>query len=99
MQALFFGVALSGELGDGIGMAADEGQRKLAAILAADVVGYLRLMADDERATVRRLTECRDIFTEHVEAHWGRVVDTAGDSVLATFERCPSSDNLRQPSF
>jgi adenylate cyclase len=67
-------------------MAADEGQRKLAAILAADVAGYSRLMADDERATVRTLTEYREVFTEHVEAHQGRVVDTAGDSVLATFD-------------
>jgi adenylate cyclase len=43
-------------------------------------------MADDERATVRTLTDYREIFTKHVEAHQGRVVDTAGDSVLATFD-------------
>ena len=67
-------------------MAADEGQRKIAAILAADVAGYSRLMADDERATVRTLTEYREIFAKHIQAHQGRVVDTAGDSVLATFE-------------
>ena len=64
----------------------DEGQRKLAAILAADVAGYSRLMADDDRATVRTLTAYREIFAEHIEGHQGRVVDTAGDSVLATFE-------------
>ena len=67
-------------------MAADEGSRKLTAILAADVAGYSRLMADDERATVRTLTEYRTIFTEKVEAHEGRIVDTTGDSVMATFE-------------
>ena len=67
-------------------MAADEGLRKLTAILAADVAGYSRLMADDERATVRTLTEYREIFSEHVTGHQGRIVDTAGDSVLATFD-------------
>ena len=67
-------------------MAADEGSRKLTAILAADVAGYSRLMVDDERATVRTLTEYRTIFTEKVEAHEGRIVDTTGDSVMATFE-------------
>jgi adenylate cyclase len=67
-------------------MAADQGLRKVASILAADVAGYSRLMADDERATVRTLTEYREVFSERVEAHQGRVVDTAGDSVLATFD-------------
>ncbi len=38
-------------------MASDEGDRKLAAILSADVVGYSKLMADDERATVNTLKE------------------------------------------
>ena len=59
---------------------------KLAAILAADAVGYSRLMHQDEAATVDQLDACRDIFRRHVEAHHGRIVDTAGDSVLATFE-------------
>ena len=63
-----------------------EGNRKLAAILAADVAGYSRLMGDDEAATVRTLTEYRQVFTEHSARHGGRVVDTAGDSVLAVFE-------------
>ena len=67
-------------------MAVDEGLRKLAAILAADVAGYSRLMADDERATVRTLTAYREIFSANVGAHQGRIVDTAGDSVLATFD-------------
>jgi len=67
-------------------MTADEGQRKLAAILAADVAGYSRLMADDDRATVRTITEYREVFSERVATHKGRIVDTAGDSVLATFD-------------
>ena len=67
-------------------MAADEGKRRIAAILAADVAGYSRLMADDERATVRTLTACREVFAERIEAREGRVVDTAGDSVLAVFD-------------
>jgi adenylate cyclase len=67
-------------------MAADEGERKLAAILAADVAGYSRLMADDDRATIRALTDYREVFSERVAAHKGHIVDTAGDSVLATFD-------------
>jgi len=66
-------------------MGKDEGERRLAAILSADVAGYSRLMGDDERATVRTLTDYRKVFSDHIERHKGRVVDTAGDSVLAVF--------------
>jgi adenylate cyclase len=66
-------------------MGTDEGERRLAAILSADVVGYSKLMGDDERATVRTLTAYRKVFNDHIERHKGRVVDTAGDSVLAVF--------------
>jgi len=59
--------------------------RKLAAILAADVAGYSRLMAADEAATVAALNAARVIFREHIAERGGREVDTAGDSVLATF--------------
>ena len=62
-----------------------EAKRALLAILAADVVGYSRLMGDDERATMDMLNFCRDVFRKHISDHEGRVVDTAGDSVLATF--------------
>jgi adenylate cyclase len=61
-------------------------ERKLVTILAADVAGYSRLMADDEVATMQTLTDYRAVFTERVTAHKGRVVDTAGDSVLAIFD-------------
>jgi adenylate cyclase len=63
-----------------------EAKRKLMAILAADVVGYSRLMGDDEQATMDTLNACRGVFRNHVGNHDGRVVDTAGDSVLAVFD-------------
>ncbi len=63
------------------------GQRqRLAAILAADAVGYSRLMAHDEQATVAALDAARTVFRTTIAAHDGRVIDTAGDSVLAVFE-------------
>ena len=67
-------------------MVADEGERKLAAILAADVAGYSRLMGDDERATVASLKLARQVFKDRIAAHSGRLIDTAGDSVLAEFK-------------
>ena len=62
-----------------------ESKRKLAAILSADVAGYSRLMGADEEATVATLNDCRAIFKTRIAEHHGRVVDTAGDSVLAEF--------------
>jgi TolB-like protein/Tfp pilus assembly protein PilF len=59
--------------------------QKLAAILAADAAGYSRLMENDERVTVASLSASRDVFAERTSAHRGRIVDTAGDSVLAVF--------------
>ena len=60
-------------------------ERKLAAILSADVVGYSRLMAQDEAATIRTITAYRAQITQLVSEHRGRIVDTAGDGVLAEF--------------
>jgi adenylate cyclase len=60
-------------------------RRKLAAILSADVVGYSRLMGDDEQATLSTLTAYRQIFAQHIAAHEGRVVDSPGDALLADF--------------
>lgn len=60
-------------------------RQKLAAILAADAAGYSRLMAGDERATLTALDAARSCFRSAIEAHDGRVIDMAGDSVLATF--------------
>ena len=60
-------------------------ERKLAAILSADVQGYSRLMGEDEEATIRTLTASREITDSLIQQHRGRVVNTAGDSVLAEF--------------
>jgi adenylate cyclase len=63
-----------------------EAKRRLAAILAADVVGYSRLMGADEEATIAALNASRNIFRDHITRRQGRIVDTAGDSVLAVFD-------------
>ncbi len=60
-------------------------ERRLAAILAADVVGYSRLMEDDEEATLATLSVCREIVDGLVTSHHGRVFGSAGDSVIAEF--------------
>ena len=60
-------------------------KRKLTAILSADVIGYSRLMRDDEEATVRDLAAHRVLISENIEKHHGRVVDSPGDNVLAEF--------------
>jgi adenylate cyclase len=60
-------------------------RRKLAAILAADVKGYSRLMGEDEVATLHTLTAYRQITDALIQQHQGRVVGSAGDSVLAEF--------------
>jgi len=67
-------------------MSSSDEKQRLAAILAADVVGYSRLMTADERRTVASLDAARAIFRAEIEGRLGRVVDTAGDSVLAVFE-------------
>src|SRR5688572_21268751 len=61
-------------------------RKRLLAILAADVAGYSRLMAIDDQATVSMLDAARSVFRDQIGAHGGRVVDMAGDSVLAVFE-------------
>jgi adenylate cyclase len=60
-------------------------ERRLAAILAADVAGFSRLMEADEEATVRSLNACRQIIDGLVADHHGRVFGSAGDSVVAEF--------------
>lgn len=66
-------------------MSLDRAERRLSAILSADVVGYSRLMAEDEVRTVRQLSECRRIVADAVGVHGGRVVDAPGDNILAEF--------------
>lgn len=67
-------------------LSAEELGHRLTAILAADVAGFSRLMAADERATVAALDAVRAVFRREIEANHGRVVDMAGDSILALFE-------------
>lgn len=60
-------------------------KRKITAILAADVVGYSRLVAEDEEETLQRLASYRTVFDDFISRSGGRIFNTAGDSVLAEF--------------
>jgi adenylate cyclase len=60
-------------------------KRKLKAILSADVKGYSLLMGSDDESTVTTITAYRKIFTDLVQNHQGRVVDSPGDNILAEF--------------
>src|SRR5438093_6803081 len=60
-------------------------ERKLTAILSADVAGYSRLMGEDEEATIRTLTTYREVIATRIQQYRGRVVDAPGDNLLAEF--------------
>ncbi len=60
-------------------------KRKIAAILAADIAGYSRLVAEDEEETLRRLAVYRGVFEDFVARASGRIFSTAGDGFLAEF--------------
>ena len=60
-------------------------QRKLTAIFSADVAGYSRLMRDDEIATINTVSEYREVMSNLILQHQGRVVDSPGDNILAEF--------------
>jgi len=60
-------------------------QRKLTAILSADVKGYSRLMGEDEEATIRTLTAYREVMATLIQKYRGRIVDSPGDNLLAEF--------------
>jgi adenylate cyclase len=60
-------------------------ERKLTTILAADVTGYSRLMGEDEPGTLATLKSYRETMAGFIASHRGRVVNTAGDSLLAEF--------------
>ncbi len=67
-------------------MAEQRVQRRLAAILAADVAGYSRLMGDDEEGTLAALTAHRsELIEPAIAEHRGRLVKTTGDGLLAEF--------------
>src|SRR5215210_3411840 len=61
-------------------------KRKIAAILAADIAGYSRLVAEDEEATLRRLASHREVFDDFITRYGGRIFNTAGDSVMCEFD-------------
>jgi class 3 adenylate cyclase len=61
-------------------------ERRLAAILAADVAGYSRLMGADEECTLERLKAHRRVLIDlKIKEHRGRIVKTTGDGMLAEF--------------
>ena len=64
---------------------------RLLAVLAADAVGYSRMMSLDDRGTVAALDRARAVFGSEIAAHAGRVIDMAGDSVLAVFENATAA--------
>jgi adenylate cyclase len=73
-------------LAQGTFMAEARVQRRLAAILAADVAGYSRLMGSDEEGTLAALKAChREVIDPKVAAHRGRIVNAPGDAVLIEF--------------
>src|ERR1022692_5146965 len=67
-------------------MEPEELRPRLVAILAADAVAYSRLMSVDDKGTIRAIEAAREVFRTIVTANGGRIVDTAGDSVLAIFK-------------
>src|SRR5262245_61264401 len=68
------------------GMAEERAQRRLAAILAADVTGYSRLMGADEEGTLAQLKALRrDLVDPKINDHRGRIVKTTGDGMLVEF--------------
>jgi len=60
-------------------------KRKITAIMAADIVGYSKLVSDDEEETIRRMSSYRSVFEDFVARYFGRIFNTAGDAFLAEF--------------
>jgi len=67
-------------------MAESSPRRKIAVILATDVVGYSKKMEENEDQTLKNLKVCRSIIDGLVDEHYGRIFNTAGDSVLVEFQ-------------
>jgi len=63
----------------------DQFKRKLTTIFSADVAGYSRLMGEDEAATVKTLEQYKQVMSELIRQHRGRVIDSPGDNLLAEF--------------
>jgi adenylate cyclase len=69
--------------------------RRLAAILAADVVGYSRLMGQDEAGTAKAVREGHEASTPIVAGHGGRITKTTGDGVLMEFPSVVAAVEMR----
>jgi adenylate cyclase len=67
-------------------MGPDAFKRKITAIMSADVVGYSKLMGDDEAATVKTLELFKSVMSSLISQHRGRVIDSPGDNMLSEFE-------------
>ena len=78
-------------------------KRRLAAVLAADIAGYSRLMGEDEAATVRDLKGHRAVILPLIGRHGGRLIDTTGDGMLAEFPSVigvpPNAPSKSRPSW
>jgi len=71
-------------------------KRKIAAIFAADIAGYSRLVAEDEEETLRRLASYRQVTDDFIARYGGRIFNTAGDAVLVCrISKRPSSGAMR----
>jgi adenylate cyclase len=66
-------------------MGAEGFKRKITAIMSSDVVGYSKLMGDDEAATVQTLELYKSVMSALIEQHRGRVIDSPGDNMLSEF--------------
>ena len=74
-------------------------QRRLAAILATDVVGFSRMMGADEEGTLARLKRLREEVTDPAVAELrGRIFKTTGDGILAEFPSVVDAVQARKPS-
>ena len=69
--------------------------RRLAAIMAIDVVGYSRLMGEDESGTARAVREHREAARPIVASHGGRIVQIVGDGLLVEFPSSSAPSNAR----
>ena len=66
-------------------MCAEGFKRKITAIMSSDVVGYSKLMGDDEAATVKTLEAYKNVMSALIDQHRGRVIDSPGDNMLSEF--------------
>ena len=75
-------------------------ERRLAAILAADVAGYSRLMGEDEERTLSRLrTHRRELIDPKIAEHHGRIVKTTSDGLLIEFPSMVEAVSCHSPEI